>query len=367
MHLVRPATGGLKEYVPGRSIEEVKKAYGLKSVVKLGSNENPRGASPKAMKAVREATHSLHLYPDGASRDLRAAIANLHGVGFDQVIMGNGSDEVMLLCGLAFLNPEDLTLVSENTFSEYEYTSRLMGSRVRKIPLRDHRYDLKAFAQAAQEENPKMIFLCNPNNPTGNHFSHRELLTLLKSVPKDTLVLLDEAYADFSESEDFPRSVELLMKFPNLIICRTFSKLYGFAALRLGYGIAHPEIIRQCLRVKMPFPVNRLAQAGGLAALSDGAFVRRSLAVNRSGKTQLYRGLVKLGMKPLPTEANFICFYAGRSAIALAESMAKRGVIVRALKSFGMDDWVRVTVGTQEQNLAFLGALTECLKETIPN
>jgi histidinol-phosphate aminotransferase len=358
--LARPCIQALKPYVPGRSIEDVRDQYEPDRIVKLGSNENPLGTSPKAVKAVQTALAKSSLYPDGASRALRRALAAHNGVEPEEVIVGNGSDEILLMLALAFVKPGDRVVVSENTFSEYEFSGRVLDAEIIKVPLRSMRYDLASFAKTLALK-PKMLFLCNPNNPTGNYFTHGELEALLRKTPRGCLVVADEAYGDYATAPDFPRCVELMRKYPNLVVARTFSKLYGLAGLRLGYGIGDAGLLRETLRVKTPFNVNLLVQAAALAALGDKAFVKRSLAVNVKGRAQIEAGLKKLGLPFLPTQANFICFKVPRAAIDVCEDLLESGMIIRALKSFGLPDWCRVTIGTAEQNRFFLAELKKVL------
>jgi histidinol-phosphate aminotransferase len=358
--IARKSIQALKPYVPGKSIEEVKARYNPPIITKLGSNENPLGSSPKVLEALREALPKVSLYPDGSSRDLRQALADSAGLEPDQVMVGNGSDEVLLLIAAAFLNPREKVLISENTFSEYEFAGRVMDGDIVKIPLKDHRYDLAAFRKKLSLK-PKLVFLCNPNNPTGTYFPHAELEALLRAAPPRTLVVVDEAYAEYADAPDFPRSLELLKAYPNLIISRTFSKIFGMAGLRLGYAFAHPLIIRETARVKTPFNVNLLVQAAALAALSDGGFRDRSIANNLAGRAFLEKELAARGLDPLPTQANFICFRVPRPAVDVCEDMLKRGLIARALRSFGLDHWIRITIGTPEQNARFLEALDAAL------
>jgi histidinol-phosphate aminotransferase len=293
---------------------------------------------------------------------LRLAIGRAHGLAPEQVMVGNGSDEVLLMIALAFLRPGDRVLLSENTFSEYEFSGRALDAEIVKIPLRGLRYDLNGFS-AALARKPKLIFLCNPNNPTGTYFRHAELEALLRRAPRRCLVVLDEAYGEYATARDFPRSLELMHRHPNLLVARTFSKLYGMAGLRLGCGMGDAALIRETYRVKTPFNVNRLAQAAALEALRDRSFVRRSLSVNRSGKIQLEKGLGKLGLRFLPTQANFICFECapGQTAAETCEKLMRRGAIIRALGSFGLPQWCRVTVGTKDQNRFFLRELERVL------
>lgn len=359
--IARKSIQALKPYVPGKSIDEVRAKYNPVAVTKLGSNENPLGPSMKVMQAVRDAVPRLSLYPDGSSRKLREALAEAHGLEPDQVMVGNGSDEVLLLIAAAFLNPGEKVLVSENTFSEYEFAGRVMDGAIVKIPLKAMRYDLAAFRRKLSLK-PKLVFLCNPNNPTGSYFTHAELTALLEAAPARTLVVVDEAYCEYADATDFPRSLELLKRFPNLIISRTFSKIYGLAGLRLGYAFAHPLLIKETARVKTPFNVNVLVQAGALAALHDKAFKAKSIANNLEGRAFLERELGKRGLSPIPTQANFICFKVPRRAVDVCEDMLKLGLIARALRSFGLDQWIRITIGTPDQNHRFLDALDAVLK-----
>ena len=362
LKIARPSIQDLKLYVPGKSIEEVRAAYGPRVITKLGSNENPLGASPKVIAALKAALDGIQLYPDGAALDLRRALAKAHGLATEQVFVGNGSDEVLLLITAAFLNPGEPVLVSENTFSEYEFSGRILDGKVVKVPLKDFRYDLAGFRRRLRSR-PKLIFLCNPNNPTGSYFTHGELRDLLRATVKETLVVLDEAYVEYVTAPDFPRSLELMAEHPNLIISRTFSKVFGMAGVRLGYALAHPLLLREVTRVKTPFNVNVLAQKAALAALSDRAYVRKSLANNARGRGFLEGALRGLGLEFIPTQGNFICFRTGRPAVDLCEDLLRQGMIIRPLRSFGMDYWNRVTIGTPEQNRRFIAALRSVLKK----
>jgi len=364
LKLARPCIQALKPYVPGRSIDDVRAQYNPERIVKLGSNENPLGTSPRVVKAVTAALTDSSLYPDGASRALRQALATHNRVKPEQVIVGNGSDEILLLIALAYLKPGERVVISENTFSEYEFSGRTLDAEIVKIRLQDYRYDMDAYARALRPvkgARPKMMFICNPNNPTGNYVTHAELEGLLKKTPKSCLVVVDEAYGDYATARDFPRSLALMKKHPNLIVARTFSKLYGLAGLRLGYAIGDAGLLTETLRVKTPFNVNLLVQKAGIAALADTAFVNKSLTTNEKGRAQIEAGLQKLKLFYLPTQANFICFHVPRPAVELCEDLMKRGMIIRPLKSFGLPDWCRVTIGTREQNTFFLRELAEVL------
>ncbi len=360
LRVARRCTQALKPYVPGKSIEEVRAKYQPAIITKLGSNENPLGTSAKVLSALEAALPNVSLYPDGASRNLRQALADANGIKPGQVMVGNGSDEVLVMIAAAFLNPGETVLVSENTFSEYEFSGRVLDGKIVKIPLRGMRYDLKGFAKKLTRKT-KLVFLCNPNNPTGSYFTHRELEAFLCAASRDTLVVVDEAYGEYADAPDFPRSVELLGKYPNLLISRTFSKIFGMAGLRLGYAFGDPFLIRETARVKTPFNVNLLVQTAGVAALADNDFRARSLANNHEGREFLARELAKRGLENIPTQANFICFRTERPAVDLCEDLLQRGMIIRALRSFGLEYWNRVTIGTPEQNRRFLQALDAVL------
>ncbi|MDQ3003686.1 MAG: histidinol-phosphate transaminase, partial [Fibrobacterota bacterium] len=304
LKVARKSIQVLKPYVPGKSIEEVRARYNPTSITKLGSNENPLGPSPEVLKALHEAIPRVSLYPDGASRDLRQALADEYDISPDEIMVGNGSDEILLMIAAAFLNPGETVLVSEHTFSEYEFSGRVMDGKILKIPLKGFRYDLAGFRMKLTPA-PKLIFLCNPNNPTGSYFSQSELETLLEAASPRTLVVVDEAYCEYADAPDFPRTLELMNRFPNLIISRTFSKIFGMAGLRLGYCFAHPLVIREVARVKTPFNVNLLVQAAALAALKDKGFRKKSIANNLRGRAFLEAELTARGLHFVPTQANF--------------------------------------------------------------
>ncbi len=350
----------LKPYVPGRSIEEIQAAYNPAQITKLGSNENPLGSNPNVIEAITAILPKMYLYPDGSSRNLRNTLATFYQVPVNQILIGNGSDEVLMLIAAGFLNPGEKVLVSENTFSEYEFSGRVFDGEIIKIPLLDFRYDIATFKEKLSLK-PKLVFLCNPNNPTGSYFTHAELEGLLQVTPAETLVIVDEAYGEYATATDFPRSLELLQKYPQLVISRTFSKIYALAALRLGYVIARPEIIQEMSRTKTPFNANLLAQVAGETAIQDRNFVQKSLETNRQGILFLETNFHALSLEFIPTQANFICFKTKRPALELCEDLARQGIIIRALKSFGLEYWSRVTVGTPEQNTRFVEALKKVI------
>jgi len=349
--LVRPAIKMLKDYVPGRNPHKP-------GMIKLASNENPFGPSPKALRAIIKEGKTLHLYPDQKSLLLREALAKLLNVEEENLIVGNGSDEIMQLAAVTFLRPGEEVLVSENTFSVYEFATRLLDGIPVFIELKELGQDLEGFANSISPKT-KMIFLCNPHNPTGTYLSENSLDTFFKKVPENVLVVLDEAYAEFAEAKDFPDSLKYVRAGKSVLVLRTFSKYYGLAGLRVGYGIASKELLRYMFRAKLPFNVNRLAQAGALAALGDKAFLLKTYKNNCLGKKQLYRALDKLGLEYKKTESNFIFINIKRSADEFFVEMIRAGIIIRPLTSFGLPEAIRVSIGTKEQNQKFIDLLAK--------
>ncbi len=325
--------------------------------VKLSSNENPLGPSPLAMNAVRAGISTMHTYPDGSSRDLRSKLALKYGLKPENFVMGNGSDEVLTLIAGALIKPGTNAITSESTFSEYTFAVRIFGGEVRKAPLNKGCFDLDAILGLV-DEGTRVVFLCNPNNPTGTYFSHKALAAFLEALPASVLAVIDEAYVEYVTAADFPRSLELLNRFPNTIILRTFSKIYGLATLRVGYGISAEPVITWLNRVRQPFNNGSLAQAGALAALDDGDFIRRSLEINNEGRRDLEKYFTEKGVIFYHTQANFICAHTGRDTSWVFEEFLKQGLALRPLGSFGLGEWVRVTIGTPEQ-VAFFKSLWE--------
>lgn len=357
----RPALSHLKPYIPGKSIDEAKDKAVVSSIIKLASNENPLGPSPAGMAALQKAAAECAVYPDQKATILRQALAARYNMGADEVIIGNGSDEIMLLLAQAFLSAGDEVVLSENTFSVYEHVTRLMDGIPKFIPLKNSTYDLTAMA-AAVSPKTRMIFLCNPNNPTGTIFRQNDLETFLKKVPESVIVVIDEAYAEYATDKEYPQSLDFVREGKNVIVLRTFSKIYGLAGLRVGYGIARASIIKPLTIVKMPFNVNRLAQAAATAALEDASHVQKSQKLNREGIDTAMKAVKAMGLSALPTQANFICIDLGdRSADTVFLELMRRGVIIRPLTSFGMPNAIRVTIGTPDQIERFLTAFKEVL------
>jgi histidinol-phosphate aminotransferase len=350
---IRQCLEGLAPYVPGK----------LKAgAIKLASNENPLGPSPRAMETLRDCVSRVYLYPDNACAELREALAARHGLAPGNIVVGNGSDEIMMLAAAAYIRPGDTTVTARETFSNYTFVTLLFDGKMKQAPLANGFFDLEALSKLA-DSRTRLVFLCNPNNPTGTYFSREELEAFLRKTPPETLVVSDEAYADFAEAPDFPDSVSLLAKYPNLLIMRTFSKLYGLAGLRVGYGIAREEVAADLLKAKISFSVNLPALAAARAALEDREFVEKSLAVNREGKAYLYGEFDRLGLAYYPTQANFICVDTGRDSRDMERRIMDLGVTIRPLASFGIPRSLRVTVGTREQNGIFIACLEKALAE----
>ncbi|MEX2260556.1 MAG: histidinol-phosphate transaminase [Bryobacteraceae bacterium] len=349
MQLVPPYIAALRPYEPGRSAEQVRKQFGLARVVKLASNENPLGPSPLALEAIRDGGRNLHVYPNGGL-DLRTVLAEQYDVRLENVIAGSGSEGIMSGIIRTFLCDEDEVLTTESAFIGFQVLARSRGVAYRTVPYNGWRYDLPALAEHVNERT-KIVYLANPNNPTGTIFTRQEFAAFYKYVPERVLIILDEAY--FEYAKDNPRYPDSMhYRYDNVITLRTFSKAYGLAGVRIGYGFAHEELIANLLKVKLPFEPSTLAQAAGIAALSDKAFLHRSLELNARGLHFLAESLRGLGLEVVNSEANFVMlvFPSPEAAHAFEEELLKQGVIVRPLAAFGLPQCVRISAGTDEEN-----------------
>jgi histidinol-phosphate aminotransferase len=355
--LIHDYVRGIPAYVPGRPIEEVERELRI-HVVKLASNENPLGPSPLALEAARRAAAYSHRYPDGGSKLLREKLAARHGVKPEEVFVGFGSSEIIDLAARLLLKAGLNGITSAGTFALYEIAIRASGAQLVETPLTSYAYDLEAIAQAITADT-RIIYLANPNNPTGTMFSAGELDRLLESVPASVLVVLDEAYCDYVERQDYPRSIERMRERENLLVLRSFSKVHGLAGMRVGYGIGPAGLLAEMNKLRTPFNVSSVAQAAAMAALDDEAHVRRSVETNRAGRAQLRVGLAELGLVPVASEANFVMLDLAADAGAFNDELLKRGVIVRPLGWMELPTAVRVTVGTREENEKFLRAAAE--------
>jgi histidinol-phosphate aminotransferase len=342
-------------------MEEVQEKLGITDLVKLASNENPLGPSPRAVEAMIQAFQDVRLYPDNECRRLKKALSQRYGVAEQQIIVGRGSDEVIHMTGLAFLSELDEALMAEPPFVLYEFTTQLMGATAVRVPLKNYTHDLEEMASRASERT-KLVFIANPNNPTGTIVRRRETQWFLDSLPPTCIVVFDEAYADYVEDPEFPDALAWVREGRNVIVLRTFSKIYSLAGLRVGYGIAPVHLASYLEMVREPFNVSSVAQAAALASLEDEEQVRRSLANNRQGKEFLYAEFRRMGLGYVPTEANFIFVDVGRDAEKIFELLMSKGVIVRPGTSFGFSTHLRITIGTPEQNARLAAALEEVLK-----
>ena len=357
---------GLKPYVPGKPIDDVKREYGLSDVIKMASNENPLGPSPKALAAMAAALPGLNIYPDGASFDLRQALARRFGIDFAQVSVGNGADDLILQLSMAFLADGDEVVVSRSSFAMYDVYAHAMRARLVKTPLATgHGIDLGAMADAINDRT-RLVYVCNPNNPTGTMSSAAEVDAFLRRVPEDVLCVLDEAYCEMVESDDFPDSLCYVREGrPNIIVLRTFSKVYGLAGIRLGYAFGHPAVLEALTKVKPAFTVNVLAQAAGVAALDDAEFVERTVTMNREGRHQLMDAFDRLGLEYAESHTNFLLVRVGPDAGAIHQRLLERGVIVRPCTGYELPEFLRVSIGTPPQNERFIEALEEILERSM--
>lgn len=352
--LVNPHILDLEPYVPGKPIEEVERELGISHAVKLASNENPIGPSPKAMAAVARALEEVNRYPDGACFALRSRLARHLVVRPDQLVFGCGADEVLELLVKTFLAPGDEVVMPWPSFAMYPIVTRGMGGRVVKVPLDDaFGHDLDAMA-AAVTDRTKIVFVCNPNNPTGTSIGARRMASFVASLPEDVVLAIDEAYFEFVRREDFPDSIALLERRPATLVLRTFSKIYGLAGLRVGYGIGSPELIGYLERARHPFNVNRIAEAAAVAALDDVEHADRTRALNASGIEFLTRELEALGYRVWPSDANFILVETGEG---YADALLREGVIVRPMRGFGLASHIRISIGMPEENEKLIKAI----------
>ena len=356
MPLVPPYIESLQPYEPGRTVESVRREYGLAHIAKLASNENPLGPSPKAVEAMRGALSGLNFYPDGGMQ-LREVLAGEFDVKVENVITGSGSEGIMSNIIRTFLCDEDEVLTTEAAFAGFQVLARSRGVKYRTVPYRDWHYDLTALA-AAINSNTKIIYLANPNNPTGTIFTKHEFNDFYRHVPERVLIILDEAY--FEYAKDNPRYPDSMhYRYDNVITLRTFSKIYGLAGARIGYGFAHEELIRNLLKVKLPFEPSTPAEAAGIGALADKEFLHRSLELNARGLLFLTAGLEEMGLTVVPSEANFVMtvMASAEDARRVAAGLLTQGVVVRPLASFGLPQCLRISTGTDEDNRLCVEAL----------
>lgn len=349
-------------YSPGKPIAALAREMGLDAgeIVKLASNENPLGVSPRARAAIERALADVHLYPDGSGYALKTALARRLGVDREQIVLGNGSNDVLELCARLFLEPHTSAIYAQHAFAVYSLVTRACGAVGLEVPAKAYGHDLEAMAAAIQDDT-RLVFIANPNNPTGTLLETAALYAFLRKVPADVAVVLDEAYREYLDERLRAPSLEWLDEFPNLIVTRTFSKAYGLAGLRVGYALARPEVASLLERLRQPFNVNSLALAAAEAALDDDDFLAASKRLNEAGLKQLTAGFRRLGLEYIPSWGNFVCVRVGEAS-RVYQDLLRRGVIVRPVGNYGLPEHLRVTVGTEAQNARLLAALSEVMQ-----
>lgn len=358
--LIRKSVLGVSPYVAGKPIEETKRQLGLKKVIKLASNENPLGPSPKAISAMKKCFCGVNRYPDSQSYYLKKRLAMYFGLDPANFALGNGSDELIDVIIKTLVEPDENIVTSDTTFLEYAIIARILDRKVKKAALRYFKYDLGAMLKLVDKKT-KLIFIANPNNPTGTYVTKNEVTEFLNALPESVIVVFDEAYDAFIDVDDYPDSLSYLRQKRNVIILKTFSKAYGLAGLRLGYAIADAGLVTYMERVRQPFNVNILAQAAGLAALEDKKFIKKTRRLVLEGKDFLYQSLSGMGLGFLSSVANFILVDTGKDGMEVFKSMLKFGVIVRDMKQYGLKNFIRVTIGTRKENERFVRILRKVL------
>ena len=348
-------------YQPGKPISELAREFGLdpNGIIKLASNENPLGVSPLAMQAMRQALADVARYPDGNGFELKQALSRHYGVEMSQIVLGNGSNDVLELAARSFLTPGLEAIYSQHAFAVYPLATQAVGATGVEVPAHDFAHDLGAMLRAVSPRT-RLMFIANPNNPTGTLIHSADLHAFLRALPPDVIVVLDEAYNEYIPAELKSDTVGWLREFPNLIITRTFSKAYGLAGLRVGYAFADAGVADLMNRVRQPFNVNSISLAAATAGLDDREFVRRGFELNQSGMRRITQGLTQLGLIYIPSFGNFVSFKVG-DANAVFQQLLKRGVIVRPIASYGMPDYLRVSTGLEAENERFLEALGQSL------
>jgi len=347
-------------YVPGKPMAELEREYGITDSVKLASNENPLGPSPKAVAALQKAAANLHRYPDEPAYVLIHRLAEHLGVGSDQIIVGNGSDDLLAMLARLILQPGDEVVVPDPSFLMYTIVAQSAGAVTIKVPLKDLSIDLPAMADRVGPRT-RLVFVCSPNNPTGTVVSRRDLETFLSRLPGHVVVVVDEAYYEFVRDDAYRSGINYLAATPTVVTLRTFSKAYGLAGLRVGYGVMAKPLADMINRIRMPFNVNLLGQLAATAALDDAEFLQKTLTTIHKGLDQLYQALDDRGVQYFPSQANFFLIDVGRPADEVFEAMLHKGVIVRSMRAYGYPTYIRLTVGLPEENRRFLNALDEAL------
>lgn len=356
----------LTPYIPGKPISELERELGIQNIVKLASNENPLGPSPKALAAASDALVDMHLYPDGGGYELKTALGAKLGVEPDQITLGNGSNDVLELVARTFLSPEVSAVFSQHAFAVYPIVTQAVGARSIVAPAHDgskgsrYGHHLEAMAEAVVADT-RVVFIANPNNPTGTWVSRTELEAFLNRIPENVLVVVDEAYQEYVNEPDFPNALDSLGSWPNLVVTRTFSKAYGLAGLRVGYAVSSAPIADLLNRVRQPFNVNSPALAAARAALDDIDHIEKTVRLNNDGLQGLTQALQQRGFEIIPSVGNFLTFDLGQPAMQVYEALLRQGVIVRPIANYGLPNHLRITIGTGAQNQTFIDALDRVL------
>jgi histidinol-phosphate aminotransferase len=353
------ATTGVQKispYQPGKPIEELERELGIHDIIKLASNESPLGCSPLVLTAIESGMNELALYPDGNGFVLKKALSDFYHRPMEEITLGNGSNDILEFVARAFLTVGDEAIYAQHSFAVYPLVVQAVGATGITVPAKNWGHDLAAMA-AAITPKTRIIFIANPNNPTGTWVEKDELDAFFKTVPENVLVVLDEAYGEYVDTPGFPDGLDYLSRYSNVIVSRTFSKAYGLAGLRVGYAFAHPDITNVLNRVRQPFNVNALALRAAVAALSDQSFVARARALNTEGMRKMTAGIEALGLSVIPSRGNFLCIDLKREGLPVYEALLRKGVIVRPVANYGMPNFLRVTIGTKAENQRFLTAL----------
>lgn len=351
----------IKPYVPGKPIEEVERELGIKGIVKLASNENPLGPSPRAARAMEEEIRGVNRYPDGGGFFLRKEISRKFDWPLEGIILGSGSVEIIELLCRAFLQDRTDIVASEGAFIMYKLASQQMNANFIQIPMKDYGHDLPAMADALTPNTP-LVFIANPNNPTGTYVNKQEMEDFIDRVPDDIIIVVDEAYFEFIEEKDFPDSLEYLKAGKNIVTLRTFSKIYGLAGLRIGYGFARPEVFDVLNRIRSPFNTSSMAQAAAKAALEDDAFAEQVRVLTTTERAYLEKELDVMGVEYVPSVANFILVDVRRNGKEVFQELLQKGVIVRPVAGYGLPRHLRISIGTHEENVRFIEAFKEVYK-----
>ncbi len=360
LDLAVPGVTNLKPYVPGKPISELERELGITDSVKLASNENPLGCSELAKAAIQAELSDVALYPDGGGVALRAALAAKHGIEPNRITLGNGSNDVLDMIARVFLAPGYESLFSQYAFAVYPISSQAVGATLNMVPAKDYGHDLEEMLNRVGDKT-RVVWIANPNNPTGTWLNGEELEGFIAAVPSNVIVVVDEAYIEYVDEADYPDASQWLDKYPNMIVTRTFSKSYGLASLRVGYGLAHPDITDLLNRVRQPFNVNSMALAAALAALDDQDFIQRSVESNRQGMAQLTDAFEAMGLDYIPSVGNFVTVDLGRPSAEVDQALLRAGCITRPVANYGLPNHLRITVGLKEQNERVLAALKQAL------